>query len=99
MRIRIHPMVRETRASRALNAWLAEVDDKGNKLRTQTDLAKIVSARLGRTPEVNQSSVSAWCSGRSQPRGDVMVVLQEVASIPLPWWLEVVDSNSGTNAA
>lgn len=90
-------MQRETRASHALSAWVDELDDSGNQLRTQQDLAKILSARLPRDKEIAQSTVSAWCAGKSQPRGDAMVALQEIAGVQLAWWLEVIaEAKTGT---
>jgi transcriptional regulator with XRE-family HTH domain len=75
-----------TLAAVKLSAWLAR------KGKTQGDLARLVSTRLGRA--VSQSTIARACAGRSVPRGDIQSALLKIAGVRVEWWSELVASQS-----
>lgn len=71
-----------TRASRALKQWMTVTGT------TQVRLAELVSEKLDRLEKpVNQSTISSWARGASQPGGPGMVAVQKITGIPVTDWI------------
>ncbi len=70
-----------SKAAVALKAWMVAND------KTQTDIALALTekfaefgrGRSDRTP-VNQSTISSWCRGATEPSGVAMVTLQKLTN-------------------
>lgn len=74
----------ETKASKAITAWL-EAKDAPDGPHTQGVLAARISERVGR--KIPQSTISQIAGGKQMPRTDLAAAFHVELGIEIDWWL------------
>ncbi len=77
-----------TRASEAVRQWLGQRTE--DDPRSQEILAAQISQIVGR--QIAQGTISYLTRGKSSPRTDIVVALEQLLGIPAAWWLERIES-------